>query len=131
MCSDLAVEEVICVAHIDENGDRLMFKKSSNFHRLRVVVADQRVHCVVYRLGLFHHGFIFRFEASSDGSLSLSSIGSIMRSRPFLLRRSWSGSDPCPSYFMVQSFFLDSREGDRHHKSVRLSRFYFSLNLRL
>ncbi|RWW38200.1 hypothetical protein BHE74_00056583 [Ensete ventricosum] len=63
MCSDLAVEEVICAAYIDENGDQLLFKKSSNFHRLRVGVADQHVHCVVGRLGLFLYGFIFRFAA--------------------------------------------------------------------
>ncbi|RWW58355.1 hypothetical protein BHE74_00034826 [Ensete ventricosum] len=62
-CSNLAVEEVICVALIDENGDRLLFKKSSNFHRLRVGVVGQRVHCVVGRLGLFLRGFIFGFEA--------------------------------------------------------------------
>ncbi|RWW49602.1 hypothetical protein BHE74_00044204 [Ensete ventricosum] len=62
-CSDLVVEEVICATRIDENGDRLLFRKSSNFHRLRVRVAGQRVHCVVSRLGLFLHGFIFGFEA--------------------------------------------------------------------
>ncbi|RZS14095.1 hypothetical protein BHM03_00045775, partial [Ensete ventricosum] len=59
-CSDLAVEEVICAAHIDENDDRLLFKKSSNFHLLRVGVVGQHVHCVVGRLGLFPHSFIFR-----------------------------------------------------------------------
>ncbi|RZS05307.1 hypothetical protein BHM03_00035796 [Ensete ventricosum] len=26
----------------------------------------------------------------------------------------WSRSDPCPSYLMVQLFFLDTREGNRH-----------------
>ncbi|RRT74884.1 hypothetical protein B296_00008376 [Ensete ventricosum] len=62
-CNNLAVEEFICVALIDENGDRLLFKKSSNFHRLRVGVVGQRVHCVVGRLGLFLRGFIFGFEA--------------------------------------------------------------------
>ncbi|RZR89264.1 hypothetical protein BHM03_00016970 [Ensete ventricosum] len=32
----------------------------------------------------------------------------------------WLGSDPCPSYIVVQLFFLDMREGNRYHKSVRL-----------
>ncbi|RWV80242.1 hypothetical protein BHE74_00046619 [Ensete ventricosum] len=63
MSSDLVVEEVICDARIDENGDGLLFKKSSNFHRLRVGVAGQRVHYIVGRLGLFLYGFIFGFEA--------------------------------------------------------------------
>ncbi|RWV84225.1 hypothetical protein GW17_00054073, partial [Ensete ventricosum] len=62
-CNNLAVEEVICAARIDENSDRLLFKKSSNFHRLRVGVASQHVHCVVGRLGLFLRIFIFGFEA--------------------------------------------------------------------
>ncbi|RRT61003.1 hypothetical protein B296_00039571, partial [Ensete ventricosum] len=62
-CSDLAVEEVICATCIDENGDRLLFKKSTNFHRMRVGVASQRMHYVVDRLELFLRGFIFRFEA--------------------------------------------------------------------
>ncbi|RWW14397.1 hypothetical protein GW17_00021835 [Ensete ventricosum] len=48
-CSDLTVEEVIYAVHIDENGDGLLFKKSSNFHSLRVQVAGQRVHYVVGR----------------------------------------------------------------------------------
>ncbi|RZS19832.1 hypothetical protein BHM03_00052267 [Ensete ventricosum] len=61
-CSDLTVEEVIYAVHIDENGDGLLFKKSSNFHSLRVQVAGQRVHYVVGRLGLFLYGFIFGFE---------------------------------------------------------------------
>ncbi|RRT64328.1 hypothetical protein B296_00018855 [Ensete ventricosum] len=38
-CSNLAVEEVIGIAHIHRNGDGLLFKESSNFHRLRVGVA--------------------------------------------------------------------------------------------
>ncbi|RRT34843.1 hypothetical protein B296_00051341, partial [Ensete ventricosum] len=62
-CSNLAVEEVIGATHIYKNGDGLMFKESSNFHRLRVGVAGQRVHCIVDRLGLFLRGFIFEFEA--------------------------------------------------------------------
>ncbi|RWW05074.1 hypothetical protein GW17_00031672 [Ensete ventricosum] len=137
-CSNLAVEEVICATHIDENGDRLLFKKSSNFHRLRVGVAGQRVHCVVGRLGLFLRGFIFGFEAFFRWFAVLilywfnheePTLFAAMFSAP-RLRRGWLGSDPCPSYFVVQSFFLDSREGNRRHKSVRLSRFYFS-NLRL
>ncbi|RZS13120.1 hypothetical protein BHM03_00044650 [Ensete ventricosum] len=37
--SNLAVEEVIGIAHIHRNGDGLLFKESSNFHRLRVGVA--------------------------------------------------------------------------------------------
>ncbi|RWW89787.1 hypothetical protein BHE74_00001179 [Ensete ventricosum] len=63
MCSDFTIEEVICAAYIDENGDRLLFKKSSNFHRMWVGVAGQCMHCVVCRLGLFLYGFIFGFEA--------------------------------------------------------------------
>ncbi|RRT38070.1 hypothetical protein B296_00041340 [Ensete ventricosum] len=62
-CSNLVVEEVIYAARIDENDDQLLFKKSSNFHRLRVRVADQHVHCVICRLGLFLRGIIFGFEA--------------------------------------------------------------------
>ncbi|RWV87508.1 hypothetical protein BHE74_00030586 [Ensete ventricosum] len=49
-------------------------------------------------------------------------------SRP---RHGWSGSDPCPSYLVVQLFFLDTREGNHRHKSVRLSCLYFSSDLRL
>ncbi|RWW88898.1 hypothetical protein BHE74_00002207 [Ensete ventricosum] len=45
-CSDLAIEEVIYATRIDENGDGLLFKKSSNFHSLRVGVAGQHVHYV-------------------------------------------------------------------------------------
>ncbi|RWV97279.1 hypothetical protein BHE74_00044320 [Ensete ventricosum] len=63
MCSNLAVKEVLGVACIYKNGDGLMFKKSSNFHRMRVGVSGQRMHCVVGQLGLFLSGFIFRFEA--------------------------------------------------------------------
>ncbi|RZS05068.1 hypothetical protein BHM03_00035503 [Ensete ventricosum] len=39
--------------------------------------------------------------------------GSRGGSRP---RHGWSGSNPCPSYLMVQLFFLDMREGNRRHK---------------
>ncbi|RWV94614.1 hypothetical protein GW17_00042830 [Ensete ventricosum] len=49
-------------------------------------------------------------------------------SRPW---HGWLGSDPCPSYLVVQLFFLDTREGNHRHKSVRLSRLYFSSDLRL
>ncbi|RRT34420.1 hypothetical protein B296_00047387, partial [Ensete ventricosum] len=49
-------------------------------------------------------------------------------SRP---RHGWSGSDPCPSYLMVQLFFLDTCKGNHRHKSVRLSCLYFSSDLRL
>ncbi|RWW39259.1 hypothetical protein BHE74_00055441 [Ensete ventricosum] len=45
--------------------------------------------------------------------------GSRGGSRP---QHGWSGSDPCPSYIVVQLFFPDTREGNRRHKSVRLSR---------
>ncbi|RRT79446.1 hypothetical protein B296_00001589 [Ensete ventricosum] len=61
--SDLIVEEVICATHIKENDDGLLFKKSFNFHLLRVGVAGQGMHCIVDRLGHFLRGFIFRFEA--------------------------------------------------------------------
>ncbi|RRT64046.1 hypothetical protein B296_00006920 [Ensete ventricosum] len=66
-CSDLAVEEVICAARIDENGDELLFKKSSNFHSLWVGVVGQHVHYVVGRLGLILHGFIFSLRSSLNG----------------------------------------------------------------
>ncbi|RRT37718.1 hypothetical protein B296_00031941 [Ensete ventricosum] len=61
-CNNLAVEEVIGAARIYKNGDGLLFKESSNFHRLRVGVTGQRVHYMVGRLGLFLRGFIFEFE---------------------------------------------------------------------
>ncbi|RWW89637.1 hypothetical protein BHE74_00001367 [Ensete ventricosum] len=54
--------------------------------------------------------------------------GSRGGSRP---RHGWLGSDPCPSYLVVQLFFLDTREGNRRYKSVRLPRLYFSSDLRL
>ncbi|RWW52739.1 hypothetical protein BHE74_00040829 [Ensete ventricosum] len=38
----------------------------------------------------------------------------------------WLGSDPCPPCLMVQSFFLDTREGNYRHKGVQLSCFDFS-----
>ncbi|RRT31209.1 hypothetical protein B296_00058740, partial [Ensete ventricosum] len=49
-------------------------------------------------------------------------------SRP---RYDWLGSDPYPLYLVVQLFFLDTREGNRRHKSVRLWCLYFSSDLRL
>ncbi|RZS09808.1 hypothetical protein BHM03_00040928 [Ensete ventricosum] len=52
--------------------------------------------------------------------------GSRGDSRP---RHGWSGSDPCPSYLMVQLFFLDTRKRNRRHKSVRLPHLYFSSDL--
>ncbi|RWV78003.1 hypothetical protein GW17_00061097, partial [Ensete ventricosum] len=63
MCSNLTVEEVIGATRIYKNGDELLFKESSNFHCLRVGVADQRIHWIVDRLGLFLHDFIFKFKA--------------------------------------------------------------------
>ncbi|RZS14264.1 hypothetical protein BHM03_00045926 [Ensete ventricosum] len=62
-CSNLAVEDIIYVTHIDENDDGLLFKKSSNFHCLWVGVGGQCVHCIAGWLGLFLRGFIFAFEA--------------------------------------------------------------------
>ncbi|RWW59574.1 hypothetical protein BHE74_00033482, partial [Ensete ventricosum] len=61
-CNNLAIEKAIGAAHIYKNGDGLLFKESSNFHCLQVGVIDQHVHCIVSRLGLFLHGFIFEFE---------------------------------------------------------------------
>ncbi|RWW14044.1 hypothetical protein GW17_00022224 [Ensete ventricosum] len=56
-----------------------------------------------------------------------------LRSRPVGTLPPWlllqSGSDPCPSCLLVQSFFLNTRKGNRRHKSVRLPRLYFSPNL--
>ncbi|RWW49501.1 hypothetical protein BHE74_00044319 [Ensete ventricosum] len=62
MCNNLAVEKVIGAARIYKNGDGLLFKESSNFHRLWVGVTNQRVHCIVGRLGLFLRSFIFEFK---------------------------------------------------------------------
>ncbi|RZS00486.1 hypothetical protein BHM03_00030188 [Ensete ventricosum] len=46
MSSNLAIEEVICAAHIYENDDGLLLEKASRFHRLRVVVAVSELrHC--------------------------------------------------------------------------------------
>ncbi|RWW42799.1 hypothetical protein BHE74_00051613 [Ensete ventricosum] len=126
MCNDLTIEEIIYAACIDENGDRLQFKKSSNFHRLQIGVAGQPVHCVVDRLGLFLHGFIFGFNALFRWFNVLilywfnyeePALFAAMFSASWL-RHGWSGSNSCPSYFMVQSFFLDSRKGNYHRKSV-------------
>ncbi|RRT53222.1 hypothetical protein B296_00010320, partial [Ensete ventricosum] len=94
--NDLVVEEVICAARIDENGDRLLFKKSSNFHRLRVGVAGQRVHCLVGRLGLFLYGFIFGFEAFIRWLAVLILYWFNHEERPFLQQCSWlNGSSQC------------------------------------
>ncbi|RRT48780.1 hypothetical protein B296_00050174 [Ensete ventricosum] len=62
MCINLDAKKVICVARIYENGDELLFKESSNFHRLQVGVTGQHVHCIVGQLGLFLCSFIFEFE---------------------------------------------------------------------
>ncbi|RZR89242.1 hypothetical protein BHM03_00016934 [Ensete ventricosum] len=118
------------------------------------------MHCVVGRLGLFLHGFLFGFKAffrwfavlilhwfNHEESAFFAAMfaapwfvamptqsfgrsfaklvschffwcggsdGSKGGSRP---RHDWSGSDPCPSCLMVQSFFLDTREGNCPHKS--------------
>ncbi|RRT70407.1 hypothetical protein B296_00027356 [Ensete ventricosum] len=170
MCSDLAVEEVICAARANKNSDGLLFKKSSNFH-LQVGVADQRVHYVVSRLGLFLHGFIFKFKAFFRWFVVLilywfnheeSALFAAMFSAPrFIIvptqplddhsqilslvnffgagaRMTVEGADGLSVagrgvtlVFVVQSFFLDSFKGNRRHKSVRLSRLYFSSNLQL
>ncbi|RWW48014.1 hypothetical protein BHE74_00045956 [Ensete ventricosum] len=61
-CSNLAVEKVIGATRIYKNSDGLLFKEFSNFHCLWVGVSGQRMHCIVGRLGLFLHGFIFEFE---------------------------------------------------------------------
>ncbi|RWW88419.1 hypothetical protein BHE74_00002704 [Ensete ventricosum] len=95
-------------------------------------------------VGLFLHGFLFRFKSFfrcfivlilrciNHEELALSAVmgmdGSTGGSRP---RHGWSESDPCPSYLVVQLFFLDIREGNHRHKSVQLSRLYFSSDLRL
>ncbi|RRT62722.1 hypothetical protein B296_00003658 [Ensete ventricosum] len=82
--------------------------------------------CVVGRLGLFLCGFLFGFEVFFRWVIVLilhwfnheepalitamfaapwGSDDSRGGSRP---RHGWSGSDPCPSCLMVQSFFLDT-----------------------
>ncbi|RZS01408.1 hypothetical protein BHM03_00031266 [Ensete ventricosum] len=140
---------------------------------MRVGIAGLCVHCVVGQLGLFFHGFFFRFKGffrcfivlilrwfnhepalfavifvaprfvvmptqllgRSFAKLVSCQLfwcrgldGSRRGSRP---RHGWSGSDPCPSYLMVQLFFPDTREGNHRHKSVRLPRLYFYSDLRL
>ncbi|RZS15295.1 hypothetical protein BHM03_00047106 [Ensete ventricosum] len=113
------------------------------------------MHCVVGRLGLFLHSFFFRFkgfffrfkgffrcfivlilrwfnhEEPALFAVMFAALrgldGSRGGSRP---QHGWSRSDPCPSYLVVQLFFLDMREGNRRHKSIRLPRLYFS-DLRL
>ncbi|RWW64429.1 hypothetical protein BHE74_00028334 [Ensete ventricosum] len=107
------------------------------------------MHCVVGQWGLFLHGFFFGFKDFFRCFVVLilhwlnheepvlfvvmfaapwGLDGSRGGSRP---RHGWSGSNPCPSYLVVQLFFLDSRKGNRRHKSVRLQRLYFSSDLRL
>ncbi|RWW57218.1 hypothetical protein BHE74_00036011 [Ensete ventricosum] len=97
------------------------------------------MHCIVGRLGLFLRGFIFEFEVFFRWYSVLilyyfddeePPLFAVMFSAPWL-QHGWSGSNPYPSYFMVQSFFLESCEGNCHHKSIRLSRLYFSSNLQL
>ncbi|RWV87484.1 hypothetical protein GW17_00050512 [Ensete ventricosum] len=140
---------------------------------MQVGIAGLCVHCVVAQLGLFFHGFFFRFKGffrcfivlilrwfnhepalfavifvaprfvvmptqllgRSFAKLVSCQLfwcrgldGSRRGSRP---RHGWSGSDPCPSYLMVQLFFPDTREGNHRHKSVQLPRLYFYSDLRL
>ncbi|RZR72913.1 hypothetical protein BHM03_00018570 [Ensete ventricosum] len=132
------------------------------------------MHYVVGRLGLFLHGFFFRFKGFFRCFIVLilrwfnhekSALFAVMFTAPQfvamptqLLGRSFakldscqlfwcrgldgsrggsrprhgcSGSDHCPSYLMVQLLFLDTRKENCRHKSVRLSRLYFSSDLRL
>ncbi|RWV99740.1 hypothetical protein BHE74_00004128 [Ensete ventricosum] len=173
-CSNFTIEEVICAAHVEENGDGLLFQKSSNFHHLRVGVAGQCVHCVVGRLGIFLYGFFFMFQgffrwfivlilhwfnnkepalfAAMFSAPRFSTVPTQSFGRSFMKLiphqffwyggsdgnrggyrpwHGWSCSDPCPSCLLVQSFFLNTRKGNHRHKSVLLSRLYFSPNLRL
>ncbi|RRT85770.1 hypothetical protein B296_00000295 [Ensete ventricosum] len=87
MCSKIVVEEVIYVAHIDENGDGLLFKKSSNFLRLWVGVTGQRMHCIVGRLGLSSmassSGLRLSFDEGAEG-FSMAGWGATL-----VLRASW------------------------------------------
>ncbi|RWW60875.1 hypothetical protein BHE74_00032092 [Ensete ventricosum] len=132
------------------------------------------MHCVVGRLGLFLHGFFFRFKgffrcfivlilcwfnheeltlfAAKFAAPWFIAMPTQLPGRSFMKlvscqifwcrgldssrggsrpQHGWLGSDPCPSYLVVQLFFLDTRKGNRRHKSVRLPRLYFSSNLRL
>ncbi|RWV91658.1 hypothetical protein GW17_00046045 [Ensete ventricosum] len=101
------------------------------------------MHCVVGRLGLFLYGFLFGFKAffrwfvvlilhwfNHEESALLTAMFAAPRggNRP---QYGWLGSDPCPSCLMVQSFFLDTREGNCRHKGVRLPCFDFSSDFRL
>ncbi|RWW35223.1 hypothetical protein BHE74_00059873, partial [Ensete ventricosum] len=122
-CSDLVVEEVICAACIDENGEGLLFKKSSNFHRLRVRVAGQRVHCVVDQLDLFLYSFIFGFEAFFRW-FAILILYWFNHEKPTLFAAIFSA--PC---FSLRDFFglgdrpmLNSAKMDRIFSSIRLSK---------
>ncbi|RWV92860.1 hypothetical protein GW17_00044725 [Ensete ventricosum] len=101
------------------------------------------MHCVVGRLGLFLYGFLFEFEAffkwfvvvilhwfnhEELALLIAMFVAPRGGNRP---QYGWSRSDPCPPCLMVQSFFLDTREGNYYHKGVRLSCFDFSLDFRI
>ncbi|RWV78129.1 hypothetical protein GW17_00060952 [Ensete ventricosum] len=102
------------------------------------------MHCVVGQLGLFLYDFLFEFEAffrwfivlilhwfNHEESALLTAMfaaprgsdGSRGGNRP---QYEGSGSNSCPPCLMVQSFFLDTREGNYRHKGVRLSCFDFS-----
>ncbi|RWV94839.1 hypothetical protein GW17_00042585 [Ensete ventricosum] len=63
MSSNLAVEKIICVAHVYENGDGLLLEKAAHFYRLRVRVANYCVHHEVSRMRLFLCNFLFGFKA--------------------------------------------------------------------
>ncbi|RWW62315.1 hypothetical protein BHE74_00030564, partial [Ensete ventricosum] len=76
----------------------------------------------------FFYSGVCHGEVSSLHGLPHGAYGSSGGSRP---QDGWLGSDICPSYLMVQLFFLDMREGNHCHKSVWLSRLYFSSDLRL
>ncbi|RRT43817.1 hypothetical protein B296_00011963 [Ensete ventricosum] len=104
---------------------------------------------MVGQLGLFLHGFFFRFKGFFRCFIVLiirwfnhkePALFVVMFAAPRGLdgnrggsrpQHGWSGSDPYPSYLVVQLFFLDMHEGNRRHKSVRLPRLYFFPDLRL
>ncbi|RRT36441.1 hypothetical protein B296_00046288 [Ensete ventricosum] len=99
------------------------------------------------RLGLFLCGFLLMFEVffrwftifilhlfnheepTLFAEMFLASWGSDGSRRGCRPRHGWFGSNSYPSYLVVQSLFLDTRERNCRHKSIRLSCLYFSSNL--
>ncbi|RWV79844.1 hypothetical protein GW17_00058963, partial [Ensete ventricosum] len=146
---DRAGGRLWCILLLGLESRIFKFGFFSGRNHQRVGIAGQCVLCVVGRLGFSLHGFFFRFKGFFRCFIVLIlhwfnheelALFAVMFAAPRGLdgsrggswpRHGWSRSDPCPSYLEVQLFILDTREGNRRHKSVWLSRLYFSSNLRL